>query len=107
MVFGTAFRNIKARKYVMNCEKLKTEPASKTSGTVSAHETLENVRHKLSELFYELYRHNGYGRLEVDMKILKRGQKEIILKMGKEFRFVVDFINDSSVFENNKAEKGG
>jgi hypothetical protein len=55
---------------------------------------LSMVKEKLIELFNELYSHGGYGQLEVDMKILKRGQKEIILRMGKEFRFVVDFQNE-------------
>jgi hypothetical protein len=55
---------------------------------------LSIVKDKLTELFHELYFHSGYGQLEVDMKILKRGQKEIILRMGKEFRFVVDFQNE-------------
>ncbi len=48
------------------------------------------VKTKLDDLFEELFEHNGYGQINIDMKILKKGQKEIILKSGKEFRFVVD-----------------
>ena len=63
---------------------IKTVPETKT---VRAH----IVKLKLEELFDELLEHNGYGKIEVDMRILKRGQKEVILRSGKEYRFVVDF----------------
>lgn len=52
------------------------------------------VKSKLNELFDEILRHEGYGHIEVDMKILRRGQKEVILRCGKEYRFVVDFPAD-------------
>lgn len=45
----------------------------------------------LVELFDELLRHDGYGDLAVEMRILKRGQKEVLLRCGKQYRFVVDF----------------
>ena len=56
-----------------------------------------DVRIKLNELFDEILLHNGYGRIEVDMKILRKGQKEVILRCGKEFRFVVDFTGTKKV----------
>jgi hypothetical protein len=34
--------------------------------------------------------HDGYGELRVESRILKRGQKEIILHFGHQYRFVVD-----------------
>ncbi|MCK5228850.1 MAG: hypothetical protein KAR13_01200 [Desulfobulbaceae bacterium] len=49
------------------------------------------IKKKLAALYDELFRHEGYGRIEVDMKILRRGQKEVVLRCGKEYRFVVDF----------------
>ncbi len=58
----------------------------------------EQVIDKLNQLFEEILRHDGYGRIEVDMKILRKGQKEIVLRCGKEYRYVVDFppgANDS------------
>lgn len=54
--------------------------------------SVKAARKKMEELFNDLFHHNGYGRLEVDMKILKKGQKEIIVRFGKEFRYVVDFV---------------
>jgi hypothetical protein len=42
-------------------------------------------------LFDELFEHDGFGALRVEMRILRRGQKEVILDCGKQYRFVVDF----------------
>lgn len=53
--------------------------------------TNSDVKHRFSELYDELFGHDGYGRIEVEMKILRRGQKEIILRCGKEYRFVIDY----------------
>jgi len=50
---------------------------------------LNDVKVKLDEVLMRLYRHDGYGHCEVDMRILKRGQKEIIIRCGEEYRFVV------------------
>ena len=53
--------------------------------------TNENVLAKMCELYEMLYRHDGYGEMMVEMRILKRGQKEIIIRCGKQYRFVVNF----------------
>lgn len=53
--------------------------------------TNSDVKIMFSELYDELFRHDGYGRIELEMKILRRGQKEIILRCGKEYRFVIDY----------------
>lgn len=47
----------------------------------------------LLALFDELFEHDGFGALHVEMRILRRGQKEVILDCGKQYRFVVDFEN--------------
>ncbi|ABI81868.1 type IV pilus biogenesis protein PihC [Syntrophotalea carbinolica DSM 2380] len=49
------------------------------------------IKNRLSNIFDELLRHNGYGQMQVDMRLLRRGQKEIILRCGKEYRFVIEF----------------
>jgi len=63
--------------------------------------TNSDVKIMFSELYDELFCHDGYGRIEVEMKILRRGQKEIILRCGKEYRFVIDYP------EGKKARKDG
>ncbi len=48
------------------------------------------VLEQLFELYAELFEHDGYGDLKIEMKILRRGQKEIVLHCGKQHRFVLD-----------------
>ena len=55
--------------------------------------TNKDVKAKLSKLYDEIFAHNGYGEIKIDMRILKRGQKEIIIHCGKQHRFVVDWEN--------------
>ncbi|ABA88119.1 type IV pilus biogenesis protein PihO [Syntrophotalea carbinolica DSM 2380] len=49
------------------------------------------IKKKLMDLYTELFLHEGYGSLRVQMRFLKRGQKEIVLVCGKEYRYVVDY----------------
>lgn len=50
----------------------------------------EDVVDKMIDLYHMLICHNGYGEMSMDIQILKRGQKEVILRCGKQYRFVVD-----------------
>lgn len=50
----------------------------------------EPVKHKLMELLDDILLHDGFGDIHVEIKILKRRQKEVILHCGKQYRFVVD-----------------
>lgn len=49
------------------------------------------VKRRLLELLDELMAHDGFGSIKVDIRLLKRGQKEVIIDCGKQYRFVVDF----------------
>jgi hypothetical protein len=51
----------------------------------------QEVVNKIAELYADLYRHDGFGSMSIDMKIHKRDQKEIILKCGCEYRFLVEW----------------
>lgn len=51
---------------------------------------------RLLALFDELFAHDGFGALRVEMRILRRGQKEVILDCGKQYRFVLDYENGYS-----------
>lgn len=60
------------------------------------------AKEKLLELFDDVLTHDGFGEIRVEMRILKRKQKEVILHCGKQYRFVVDsplqaITNDSKV----------
>jgi len=49
------------------------------------------VKKRLLDLLDELIAHDGFGSIKVDIRLLKRGQKEVIIDCGKQYRFVVDF----------------
>ncbi len=46
---------------------------------------------KLNELYNEAFAHDGFAEIKVEIRILRRGQKEVILHCGKQYRFVVDY----------------
>lgn len=48
------------------------------------------AKDKLLELLDDVLRHDGFGDIRVEVKILKRRQKEVIIHCGKQYRFVVD-----------------
>jgi hypothetical protein len=53
---------------------------------------------KMLEVFGDLLKHNGFGEFKVEVRILKRKQKEVIIHCGKQYRYVMDsndnFISD-------------
>ena len=71
----------------------------------------DDVLDKIRELYEMLYRHNGYGEMTIEMRILKKGQKEVIIHCGKQYRFVVDFVPGKSdgvmVSGSMRKKKGG
>ncbi len=48
------------------------------------------VKARLLQLLDEVIAHDGYGSIKVDVRLLKKGQKEVIVDCGKQYRFVVD-----------------
>lgn len=48
------------------------------------------AQRKLESLFDELLNHNGYADMRLEIRLLKRGQKEVIIHCGKQYRYVVD-----------------
>lgn len=51
----------------------------------------DQVMEKLLELYADLFLHDGYGNISIEMRFLKKGQKEIIISSGKDYRFVLDW----------------
>ena len=51
----------------------------------------DQVVDRIRELYEMLLRHDGFGEMRVETRILKRGQKEVIIHCGKQYRYVVDF----------------
>ena len=52
--------------------------------------SMHPVLEKIHELYHDLLDHDGFGELRLEIRILKRGQKEVILHCGKQYRFVVN-----------------
>lgn len=54
---------------------------------------LEATKSRLLYLFDHLFEYDGFGHLELDMRLLKRGQKEVLIRCGREYRYVLDYCN--------------
>jgi hypothetical protein len=46
---------------------------------------------KLTDLYREAFLHDGFAELKVEIRILRRGQKEVILHCGKQYRYVINY----------------
>ncbi len=64
-----------------------SEATKNSKGRAEEH---KEVLGKLIDLYSDLFMHDGYGDISVEMKILRRGQKEIIISCGKQYRYVLD-----------------
>ncbi len=64
------------------------------------------VKNKILQLYDELVSHDGFADLHIEMRILRRGQKEIILHCGKQYRYVVDFKNSNDNSSDNSSLVG-
>ena len=50
----------------------------------------EQVKKRIDALYNMLVEHDGFGEMTIDFRILKKGQKEVIIHCGKQYRYVVD-----------------
>lgn len=55
----------------------------------------QEVMTKFAQLYIEMFSHDGYADMRVEMRILRKGQKEVIIHCGRQYRYVVDFKNDA------------
>ena len=51
---------------------------------------LDETKQILINLFDDAIHHDGYSDTAIEIRILKRGQKEVIFHFGKQYRFVLD-----------------
>ncbi|MDR1853629.1 MAG: hypothetical protein LBR05_01835 [Azoarcus sp.] len=66
------------------------QPLEKVAGGKPA-QSNHQVLSKLNELYLEAFAHDGFAEIRVEIRILRRGQKEVILHCGKQYRYVVDY----------------
>jgi hypothetical protein len=55
----------------------------------------KDVTNKLLEVYKNAIAHDGYSSFRVDIKILKRDKKEVIIDAGLQYRFVVEQCADT------------
>ncbi|MCP9440803.1 MAG: hypothetical protein NHB36_13055 [Nitrospira sp.] len=48
------------------------------------------VKSRMCEFYDDLIAHDGFAEIRVEIRLLKRGQKEVILHCSRQYRFVVD-----------------
>lgn len=60
-------------------------------GVVSRISSQRDVRQHLLSLYEEVVAHDGYGDIRIEIRILKRGHKEVIIHCGKQYRYVVPY----------------
>lgn len=68
--------------------------------------TNRDIKNKLYQLYEELLGHDGYGDLHLEVRILRRRQKEVIISCGKQYRYVVSY-SDKSARDPGKARESG
>lgn len=54
------------------------------------------VKQQLLNVFDDAFQHDGFGNIKVEIKILKRQQKEVIIHYGKQYRYVLDYVKPKS-----------
>lgn len=52
----------------------------------------EEVKKRINALYDMLIEHDGFGEMQIDFRILKKGQKEVIVRCGKQYRYVVEHV---------------
>ncbi len=53
--------------------------------------TNKDVLDRFQSLYEGLIAHDGFGEMRLEFRILKRGQKEVVIHCGKQYRYVVDY----------------
>lgn len=44
---------------------------------------------RIEDLYRMLFAHSGYGEMAIEIRFLRKHEKEVLIKCGKQYRFVV------------------
>jgi len=44
---------------------------------------------RIKTLYEMLFEHSGYGEMQIGIRFLRKHEKEVLIKCGKQYRFVV------------------
>lgn len=62
------------------------------------------VKQRLLKIFDDAFEHDGFSDFHVEIKILKRQQKEVIIHYGKQYRYVLDYMNSHKPSNSNNSQ---
>jgi hypothetical protein len=51
----------------------------------------EKVISRIESLYHMLFSHSGYGEMSIEIRYLRKHEKEVLIKCGKQYRFIVPF----------------
>ncbi len=49
----------------------------------------EAILARIESLYHMLFAHSGYGEMSIEIRFLRKHEKEVLIKCGKQYRFVV------------------
>lgn len=67
--------------------------------------TVQLKRH-IEALTDDLLAHDGFANLTIEMRLLRRGQKEVIVHCEKQYRYVVDFASGRTPTDSRSDDVG-
>jgi len=44
---------------------------------------------RIESLYHMLFAHSGYGEMSIEIRYLRKNEKEVLIRCGKQYRFVV------------------
>jgi hypothetical protein len=47
------------------------------------------VLERIGSLYKMLFEHSGYGEMSVEIRFLRKHEKEVLIKCGKQYRYIV------------------
>ena len=51
--------------------------------------THAEVLARIENLYHLLFEHNGYGEMSVEIRFLRKHEKEVLIRCGKQYRYIV------------------
>lgn len=64
-------------------------PADAEANVPAGRDTRRDVLDKIVSCFDDAFAHDGYADVTISLRIRRKGEKEIIVAYGKEWRFVL------------------
>ena len=53
--------------------------------------THEIVLRRIEDLYRMLFSHTGYGEMAIEIRYLRKNEKEVLIRCGRQYRYIVPF----------------